>query len=195
MSVHAFNDWSTSAIALAATIVWQSALLAGMVAGVCWLLRRSTPALRYWCWQIVALKLLLMPWWIATLQLPNSFGAAAPEVLPSAAQTPANRKGAEGAALHVPAAAPTGEAELAESETPGRLDFLGQLTWPSWLVLAWLGGIAWQMGCLLVQRSRLKRLLSRATVVAELRLLTVVEQVAAQLRLTESCPLVPCGWT
>ena len=62
MSAHAFNDWSTAVTALAAAILWQSALLAGLVASVCWLLRRSTPALRYWCWQIVALKLLLMPW-------------------------------------------------------------------------------------------------------------------------------------
>ncbi len=184
MSIHTFNDWSTSATTLAAAIVWQSALLAGMVAAVCWLLRRATPALRYWCWQIVALKLLLMPWWIVALELPDSFGATVSEVLPPAAQTTANRAGAVGVAMHVPAVAPTGEAELAESETPGWLDFLGQLTWHSWLVLAWLGGIVWQMGCLLVQRSRLRRLLRGATVAAEPRLLAVVEHVAAQLGLS-----------
>jgi Tol biopolymer transport system component/beta-lactamase regulating signal transducer with metallopeptidase domain len=195
MSVHAFNDWSRSATTLAAAIVCQSALLAGAVAGVCWLLRRSTPALRYWCWQIVALKLLLMPWWIVALPLPVSFGAAAAEVLPPAAQTPANREGEGGAAMHRQAALPTGEAELAASETPGWLDFLGQLSWHSWLVLAWLGGIVWQMGCLLVQRSRLRRLLIRATVAVEPRLLAVVEQVATQLGLSQrpALLLTDCG--
>jgi len=184
MNIHTFNDWSTSATTLAAAIVWQSALLAGMVAAVCSLLRRSSPALRYWCWQIVALKLLLMPWWIVALELPDSFGAAAPEVLPPATQTRANSESAEDAAIHIPAAAPTGEAELAVSEPPGRLDFLGQLTWHSWLVLTWLGGIVWQMVSLLVRRGRLRRLLRRATMATEPRLLAVVEQVAAQLGLS-----------
>src|SRR5262249_52083191 len=68
-------------------------------------------------------------------------------------------------------------------ETLGRFDFLGQLTWRSWLVLAWLGGIAWQVGCLLVQRGRLRRLLSGATAAADPRLLAVVEQAAVQLGL------------
>src|SRR5262249_60745780 len=80
---------------------------------------------------------------------------------------------------------PAGEAELAASETLGWFDFLGQLTWRSWLVLAWLGGIAWQVGCLLVQRGRLRRLLSRATAAAEPRLLAVVDQAAAQLGLSQ----------
>ncbi|HEY7330588.1 MAG TPA: M56 family metallopeptidase [Gemmataceae bacterium] len=184
MNVHAFNDWSTSAITLAVAIVWQSALLASIVAGVCWLLRRSAPALRYWCWQIVALKLLLMPWWIVALPLPVPFGTAATGVLSPTIETPANPEGAEGAPLHSRVAPPTGEAELAASETTGWHDPLGQLTWHSWLVLVWLGGIAWQIGRLLVERSRLRRLLNRATVAAEPCLLSVVEQVAVQLGLS-----------
>ncbi len=47
MSVHAFHDWSAAVTALAVAILWQSVLLAGLVACVCRLLRRATPALRY----------------------------------------------------------------------------------------------------------------------------------------------------
>ena len=86
MSVHTFNDWSASVTALAVAILWQSALLAGLVAGVCWLLRRSAPALRYWCWQIVALKLLLMPWWIVAIPLPDFLAAGAAGISPPCGQ-------------------------------------------------------------------------------------------------------------
>jgi beta-lactamase regulating signal transducer with metallopeptidase domain len=190
MSVHSFNDWSASVTALAVAILWQSALLASLVAGVCRLRRRSAPALRYWCWQIVALKLLLMPWWIVALPLSGFLGAGAPGVTSPAAKTTENREGRPGAAMNSLVAPPAGEAGLTASETPGGFDSLGQLTWRSWLVLVWLGGIAWQVGCLLVQRGRLRRLLSRAASTTEPRLLAVMEQVAAQLGLSQRPALV-----
>jgi beta-lactamase regulating signal transducer with metallopeptidase domain len=190
MTVHAFNDWSTSQTALAAAILWQSALLAGLVAVVCWLLRRRAPAVRYWCWQIIALKLLLMPWWIVAIPLPGFLGEGATGVSPPAAKTTENREGMHGLALDRIVAPPAGEIELAASDTRAWFDFFGQLTWRSWLVLAWLGGIAWQVGSMLVQRGRLGRLLSRATAAAEPRLLAVMEQVAAQLGLSQPPDLV-----
>src|SRR5262249_43921346 len=189
MSVHTFNDWSASVTALAVAILWQSALLAGLVAGVCGLMKRAAPALRYWCWQIVALKLLLMPWWIVALPLPGLLGAGAPAVTPPAARTTENRESRSGATMDRLVAPPAGEAGLVASETPGRFDFLGQLTWRSWLLLALLGGIAWQVGRLLVQRGRLRRLLRRAAA-AEPRLLAMMEQAAAQLGLSRRPALV-----
>jgi beta-lactamase regulating signal transducer with metallopeptidase domain len=183
MSVHTFNDWSTSVTSLAVAILWQSTLLAGLAAGVCWLLRRATPALRCWCWQIVALKLLLMPWWVVAIPLPDFLAASAAGVSPPAATMTENHKGTPGAAMDSQVAPPAGEVPLAASETPGWFDFLGQLTWRSWLVLAWLGGIAWQIWCLLVQRRRLRRLLRRAIVATEPRLLALTEQLAGQLGL------------
>ncbi|MFL5335318.1 MAG: M56 family metallopeptidase, partial [Geminicoccaceae bacterium] len=183
MSVDAFNDWSLSVTVLGAAILWQSALLAGLAAVVCRLLRRSAPALRYWCWQVVALKLLLMPWWAVAISLPGFPGEGASGVAPPAAQAAEYHESDFGAAMDSPAALSAGEAEAATDEPPGRFDFLGRLTWRSRLVLAWLGGIAWQVGCVLVQRRRLGRLLRRATA-AEPRLLAVVDQVVAQLGLS-----------
>jgi len=189
MSVHAFNDWSASVTALAVAILWQSALLAVLAAGVCWLLRRSAPALRYWCWQIVALKLLLMPWWVVAVPLPGFSGEVATAVPPPPGRTTENRAGTPGAPTDRVVAPPAGEVGPAAGETPGRFDFLGQLTWRSWLVLAWLGGIAWQVGCVLARHRRLGRLLRRATA-AEPRLLALMEQAAAQLRLSKRPDLV-----
>lgn len=184
MSVQTFNDWSTSVTALAVAILWQSALLAGLVAGVCWLLRRSSPALRYWCWQIVALKLLLMPWWIVAIALPGFLSPSAAPVAPPTVNTNEIRDGSLAEALNTLVAPPTGEVELRTSEKPAWFDSLGQLTWRSWLVLAWLSGTIWQVGCLLIQRGLLRRLLSRAARADEPRLLAVIEQVAAQLGLS-----------
>ncbi len=146
MNVQAINDWCMSATALAAAILWQSALLAGLVAVVCWLLRRSAPALRYWCWQIVALKLLLMPWWIMTIPVWGFLSAGPAATSSPVAETAEYREGTPAAAMDRLVAPPAGGAELAASEILGWLDSLGQLTWRSWFVVAWLGGMAWQLG-------------------------------------------------
>ena len=67
-------DW----LALVIAVVWQSTLLAGVVAVVAWLLRRSSPAVRYWLWQIVAIKILLAPVW--TLAVPIAWLPEASEM-------------------------------------------------------------------------------------------------------------------
>src|SRR5262249_56618793 len=109
-------------------ILWQSALLAGLVAGVCRLLRRRAPALRYWCWQIIALKLLLMPWWVVALPLPGFLSEGATAGVPPTAKTTANRGGTPGAATDSLVAPPAGAAERAASETPGQFRFLRHRT-------------------------------------------------------------------
>src|SRR5690349_9997293 len=52
-------------------VLWQSTLLIAVIAGTTAIaLRRSPPALRFWVWQILAIKLLLMPFWIVAVQSP-----------------------------------------------------------------------------------------------------------------------------
>ena len=41
-------------------VAWQSAILVGLFAVVASRLRSSSPGLRYWFWQIAAIKLLVM---------------------------------------------------------------------------------------------------------------------------------------
>ncbi|HEV7223427.1 MAG TPA: M56 family metallopeptidase [Pirellulales bacterium] len=165
-------------------IVWQSTLLAGLVAGICWLLRGSAPALRYWCWQIVALKLLVMPWWIVAVPLPRFLAEGATGTLPRTNVPAENREHGRGAGMDRLLAPSAEAAELAARKTPDLFDLLRQLTWRSWLVLAWLAGMAWQVGRLLVQHFRLRRLLRRATAASDPRLLAKVKEVAARLGLS-----------
>lgn len=47
-------------------VSWQFCVLGFVVLAAHWLLRRAAPNWRYWLWQILAIKLLLMPFWTAT---------------------------------------------------------------------------------------------------------------------------------
>ncbi|HEV3022308.1 MAG TPA: M56 family metallopeptidase, partial [Pirellulales bacterium] len=184
MSLTAFNDWSASVTSLALAIVWQSTLLAGLVAGVCWLLRRSAPAMRYWCWQIVALKLLLMPWWIVAVPLPGFLAEGPAGTSPRTNVSTNDRANALGPVIDRLLAPPDEAAELAAHKTPGLFRLHPQLTWRSWLVLAWLAGLVWQVGRLGIQHARLRRLLNRATAAPDPCLLAKIEEVAARLGLS-----------
>jgi hypothetical protein len=178
MSIDSFNDWSMSVTALGVAILWQSALLTGLIAGVCWLLRRSTPILRYWCWQIIPLKLLLMPWWIVSISLPSFPGVgrhSESPVLPREGDRASQVM--SGPATDTRAAPPAAITELAAVETASVFGRLSRISWSSWLVLAWLGGIALQLGCVLAQHTRLRRLMRRATTVMEPRLLALIDEI------------------
>ena len=81
------NGWAERWLAAMGAFVWQSTLLVALAALVAWLLRRSSPVVRYWLWQIVAIKLLLMPFWTSYVPLPT--WAASRPVEQSATSRPA----------------------------------------------------------------------------------------------------------
>ena len=62
-TVATINAWSQTWADLVGAIFWQSTLLVIAVAAVAFVMRRTSPRLRFWLWQIVAIKLLLMPFW------------------------------------------------------------------------------------------------------------------------------------
>ncbi len=62
-TVATINAWSQTWADLVGAILWQSTLLVIAVAAVAFVMRRTSPRLRFWLWQIVAIKLLLMPFW------------------------------------------------------------------------------------------------------------------------------------
>jgi beta-lactamase regulating signal transducer with metallopeptidase domain len=188
MTLEALNSWSASLTALGLAVLWQSALLAGLVAGVCLLLRRSSPTVRYWCWQVLALKLLLMPWWTLAVPLPGFPGSDPGALLPSSARGEAESRigGLHLLRAKTPVAQPAGEvgpSPLLSPASPPALDLLDRVTWRSWLALVWLVGFSWHLGRLLVQRGRLRRLLNRSAPATELNLLVLVSQAAEQLGL------------
>jgi hypothetical protein len=67
--VQTLNRLAAAAGPMALAILWQSAMLAAVVAILTAALRRTAPAARYWLWQILAIKLLLMPFWAGTLNI------------------------------------------------------------------------------------------------------------------------------
>ena len=70
--VESANTVSADALARLWTVLWQWTLIAVVAAGVILWLRRAQPAVRFWLWNLLLLKLALMPF------CPRSTGSMAP---------------------------------------------------------------------------------------------------------------------
>jgi beta-lactamase regulating signal transducer with metallopeptidase domain len=165
-------------------VTWQSMLLALVVGAVAFLLRRSSPAVRYWLWQIVAVKLLIMPFWTLAVPLPSPITRAEPSPSPQAAANKAAPlpDDVQPDALDIeplaPAAAPQPLGE------PSRRAGLAALDWRAWLLIGWTLVVATQVVRIAMQRLRLRRLL-RATTPAD-DLAAQAERAAADLGLSRA---------
>jgi beta-lactamase regulating signal transducer with metallopeptidase domain len=169
------NAWSAVWLDRLVAVLWQSTLLAGLVGVAALLLRRAAPAVRYWLWQLVALKLLLMPFWAIAVPVPEYVPQPQRALLVVAHPT-----------LHALPAQPEaeeGEAAPASAEPEPTRSELGRLTWPSWLLLGWVAVVLAQAGRLAWQRRRLGQLLRRAAPCADSGLLALVATLASQLGL------------
>lgn len=173
---------------LLVAVTWQWSVIVVVASAAAWLLRRSSPAIRYWLWQIVALKLLLMPLWswgiawpVAATQPAASARTVAPEhqvstgsvaARPALGQLPTSDLG--GRQRDEPSTRPI---EPAPTTTKS-------LSLQSWVLILWLAGIALQIAILVWQAVRLKSLL-RSTVPASSDLVARVKGLAAKLALRE----------
>ena len=176
-------DWSGQMVA----ILWQSALLAGAVGLVASLLWRTSPAVRYWMWQIVAAKLLLMPLWTVSLAL---------AWLPATAEMsrPAQQAAAltEIAAQELPDIVPSSPTPLPiASDMPwpddGKAPELLEppLSWAAWLMLAWAMVVFGQCALLLWHLARLRNLLRHASPGSD-ALQSLVRDCAARVKLVRT---------
>ena len=195
------NQWSQAWTGLMWAVLWQSTLLIGLVALIAMLLRRSSPGVRYWLWQIVAIKLLLMPFWTAVIPLPSWVGGVLPSN-PAATEAPEHVADGPMDVTGVPLSPlpdmPQRSA-LPAPESPGWK--LADVTWQSWLLAGWLLIVLWQVVRLLWQRLRLGRLLRRSAP-ADPELAAMVRDLAAELGLRAKpvaalvdadCPMFVCG--
>jgi beta-lactamase regulating signal transducer with metallopeptidase domain len=186
--IDSLNAWSEHAVHLAWLGVWQSTLLAALVAFLCWCFRRSSPALRFWLWQIVAVKLLILPFW--TLSIPAPAVLESKPVAPPAEKTaddgsPDGRSvAAEMPSLRAAAPAVPGR-ETPSSPLGSWLEALGvnRLGWPAWLVLAWSGVVLWQVGHWTRQRRQLAKLLRQAVDANDPDLLSLLEGLCRRVGL------------
>ena len=73
-SAETLNAFAAAWAALMGSILWQSTVLALVVAGISFRLRHASPSVRYWLWQIIAIKLLILPLWTLTVPQPSFLG-------------------------------------------------------------------------------------------------------------------------
>ncbi len=200
------NELATIWAELMWAVLWQSTLLIVVVAAIARLLRPAAPVVRYWLWQIVAIKLLLMPFWTLAVPMPFWYSPATPEVTMPVETL--SEGSAEDIAVPEPLALPAFDGPMPESPTaePSRpWQQIQSVTWWSWLLVGYLGVVLWQLARLLLQRARLKRLLREATP-AEGEPAAMAQELVQELarsmglrrvpsvRLTEAdCPLLVCG--
>jgi hypothetical protein len=160
--VETFNWLAAAWVERAWAVTWQSTLLVGVVAAIALALQRSSPSLRYWIWQIAAIKLLLMPLWSLSIDLParhpHEAGARSEAGLPERSGVAISARPLDG--------------RLAFDEdatTPGRRRAAGEgwlgilaLNWQAWLFLGWGLAVAGQVAAIARQRGRLERLRRQA---------------------------------
>jgi beta-lactamase regulating signal transducer with metallopeptidase domain len=178
-----FNRLAATWAELVWAVTWQSTFLVGVLAVVVLALRRSSPGLRYWIWQIAAIKLLLMPLWSLSITQP-----ARPQhdAEARAAAWPLARSGvAIGARLS------DGRRPFDDDATPhGRRSatpdgWLGKLpfNWQAWLFLGWGLAVACQVAAIAHQRGRLERVRRQAAPAADAALLDLVAELAGRIGL------------
>ncbi len=166
--IEALNRYSADWTGLVVAVVWQTTLLALAIGAFAYFLRTSSPAVRFWLWQIVAIKLLLMPFWIWWVPLPLLVAPVKNVVAFPAAE------------LDIAVPAEIQSPQRAPRAASGSQ--LSDLRWQSWLLVAWGAVVFAQFARLAVQWRRLARLLHDAGP-ADAGLCASLAQVAAKLRL------------
>jgi beta-lactamase regulating signal transducer with metallopeptidase domain len=200
--VETLNTTSQVWAGLMWAVVWQSTLLALAVALIALLLRQSSPGVRYWLWQIVAVKLLLMPFWTLAVPLPSfGFAAATDRTAEVSAATSTVAPGVDERLPVVDVDSPPASLDANTTSPPNATARYSQVVWQSWLLSAWLAVVAVQLIRLTRQRLQLGRLLKQASP-AETALVDLMKTTADQLSLkrlpsvllteTECSPFV-CG--
>lgn len=202
--VDLLNGWGVAMTALASVALWQATIVAVVVGLVAFALRRSSPAARYWLWQLVAIKLLLLPlgswslglaWLPAVTSSPTTVAVAEGEsstAPPSPAQMVATAPTITPSLPNqsLPPLPQVAHQEFArppravEQTRPLPVSFAASLTWQAWLLLGWATVVAMQIARLLVQRWRLARILN-VTTPGSAELVAMVNQVAEQLRMRQ----------
>ncbi|HEV3137874.1 MAG TPA: M56 family metallopeptidase [Pirellulales bacterium] len=183
--IDALNNVSAAWTPLVVAIVWQSTLLAILVAVIARALRRSSPAVRYWLWQIVAIKLLAAPLWSITLAVPWPIPAVAVAPRIENQDLALAEASADHSASPQRASAASVPSRIGSLVPHSAIERSRELSWRSWLFVGWGAAVGVQFAQLLVQRRRLSRLLREARPAGD-DLIATVRVVAQSLQLARS---------
>ena len=195
------NNWTQGWLGIMGAVLWQSALLVGLAAFIAWCLRRSSPTIRYWLWQIVAIKLLLMPFW--TFAIPVlSWPQSKPLDQSAEYKAPLDRsEGIDRLKIRNPVPLTDSGGTQTVLHTESRWKIFTAMTWQTWLLLVWFAVVFLQIVRLLVQHLHLAKLLKQG-VPANGELTELVAALAGQIGLRRvpetvciagDCPLFVCG--
>ncbi|NLE36861.1 MAG: M56 family metallopeptidase [Pirellulaceae bacterium] len=195
------NEWGQRWSDAMAAVLWQSVLLVALATLVAWFLRRSSPVVRCWLWRIVAIKLLLMPFWSFTIPLPS--WAASTRVDPPVVSQRSDMLGEDLGRMPLQRPLPVPRDTGGEAPLPGTpfWEGLATISWRAWLLLAWFAVVSWQFLRLPCQRLRLARLLRQSTPADE-DITGLVAELAGQLGLrripttalvADDCPVFVFG--
>ncbi len=182
-SIETLNGLARAWTGLAWAVAWQSTLLVGVVALVALGMRRSSPSLRYWLWQIAAIKLLVMPLWGVSILLPAS--SHRDTGVRSESWPPARSDGEIGSRPEDWRRALDPDATADGRPSEAQRGWLATLPvdWHAWLLISWGLAIAGQVAAIAYQRELLKRLLRHATPAAEPALIALVAELSGRIGL------------
>jgi hypothetical protein len=152
--IETLNGLAGAWAGLAWAVVWQSTLLVGVFALVALGLRRSSPSLRYWLWQIAAIKILVMPLWGVSILLP----ATPRRDTGARSESSLARSGGEIGARpadwpRVLDRAETAGGLLREARAGGA--WVAHVDWQGWLLMGWGLAVAGQVAAIAHQGSLL----------------------------------------
>lgn len=182
-AIESLNRLAAAWAGLAWAVAWQSTLLVGLCAIVAHSLRRSSPALRYWLWQIAAIKLLAMPLCCVPIALPALPHRHADD---PTGERPTGRVGVEIDALRTERAWMLAPGATADGPTPGTHGGWAPsvpVDWRGWLFLGWGLIVAGQVAAIARQRTLLTRLLHRASPAVDPALLALVAELSERIGL------------
>lgn len=182
-AIETLNRLAGTWVGLAWAVAWQSTLLVGLCAIIEKGLRRSSPALRYWLWQIAAIKLLAMPLWSVSIALPS---IPHRDVDEHPGERPTERSGGEIDALRADRTwmlDPDATADGPPLGTQGGWGSIMSVDWRAWLFLGWGLVVAGQVAAIARQRRLLKRLLHRASPAIDPALLALVAELSERIGL------------
>jgi len=154
---------------------WKGAVAIAVVAGLCWLFRRSSPAVRCWLWRLAYVKLILLLAWNTPIELP---------LLPRAPETAI----APGQNLNrdEPAINDTGVAAVGLTESPSSSSEVAAIPEPAGMTLAgalflgWIAGVVCAIARISGERRRAVRLRHRGKPAGDKSLVDRAGQLCAQ---------------
>jgi beta-lactamase regulating signal transducer with metallopeptidase domain len=166
------------------SVIWQTAILAGVVFLLTLCFRRMSPAARFWLWMLVPLRLLVMPLMTVTLPL---LPAAQATLKPADALTVG-----PGIAVKMPAGSPgasTVDLALAPvlseaSDVNSSSPVVRPTIWTG-IMAMWLIGVGVFAVRFIIERRRVKQIVAHANEARDCAVLTAARGTAERLALRE----------